>query len=94
MLSHMRAVVLGASFLLVASGLLACQVGAAEPAAPAALASAAPSAAPPVLLAQYWGNSHSRPSSSGGVHVPYGIVRLVVLSVIAAGGWLSRKFYM
>ena len=91
MLSHIRAIVVGASLLFVTGGLFACHAKAAEGSSSAAFASAAP-ALSPVLLAQYSDYSRSG-GSSGGVRIPYGVIRLVVLGIMGAGGWLGSRLY-
>jgi hypothetical protein len=92
MLSHIRAIVVGISLLLFSGSLLACQAEAAEGPSPAAFASTAPGLSPPILLAQSW--ARPRPSgSTGQVRIPYGLIRLIVLGVMGAGGWLGSKLY-
>jgi len=83
MLSNIRAVVFGATLLLLSGGLFACRAGAAD---------GVPAFSPPVLVAQYSGRSQSNYSSRP-VRIPYGLVRLVVLGMMGAGGWLGSKMY-
>jgi hypothetical protein len=87
MLSQLRANVLGVSLVLFAGGLLAGEASAGE-ASPSAL----PAVSTPVLVAQYSGQSRSN-SSYNGVRIPYGVIRLVVLGIMGAGGWLGSKLY-
>ena len=92
MLWHIRAVVISVSLLLFIGGLIGSQAGAAEESSSAAVISAMPTVAPPVLLGQYSGRSRSN-YSSGGVRIPYGVIRLVILGMMGAGGWFGSKFY-
>jgi hypothetical protein len=81
MLSYIRAVVVAACLVLLPAGF-----------AGTARADESPSAPAPLLLGQYSGRSQSSYSSRP-VRIPYGLVRLVVLGMMGAGGWLGSKMY-
>jgi hypothetical protein len=92
MLSYIRAIVVGLSFLLFGGAVFAPDLRAAEASPLEALASLTTGPSPPILLGQYSGNSRSSYSSSQ-ARIPYGVIRLIVLGIMGAGGWLGSKLY-
>jgi len=83
MLPSIRALFVVVAVTCCSWGLWADAASAAEP---------TPAVSSPVLLAQYAGNSRSG-SSSSQMRIPYGVIRLIVLGVMGAGGWLGSKLY-
>jgi len=85
MLPSIRGLFVVVSLAFCSWGLFACEASAAE-------SSAAPTVSSPVLLAQYAGGSRSG-NSANNIRLPYGVIRLIVLGVMGAGGWLGSKLY-